>query len=60
MRPPDQYVDSETWFSNDVPVGKLNRLRRRAHERTYETLTGCSRSLHDIPPSDEWLSGKTK
>ena len=33
---------------------------RRAYERAYETLTGRSGSLHDIPPSDEWLSGKTE
>ena len=32
----------------------------RAYERAYETLTGRSGSLHDIPPSNEWLSGKTE
>ena len=34
--------------------------RRRAYERAYETLTGCSSSLHDIPPPDEWLSAKAE
>ena len=60
MRPPDHYVDSETWLSDDVPIGQWNSFRRRAYERAYETLTGCSSSLHDIPLSDEWFSGKTE
>ena len=60
MRPPDQYVDSEAWLSDDVSIREWNSFRRRAYERAYETLAGCSGSLHDIPPPDEWLSGKTE
>ena len=60
MRPPDQYVDSKTRMSNDVSIGQWNGFRRRAYERAYETVTSRSGSLHDIPPSDEWLSGKTE
>ena len=58
--PPDQYVDSKTWLSNDVSIGQWNGFRRRAYERAYETVTSRSGSLHDIPPSDEWLGGKTE
>ena len=60
MRPPDQYLNSETRLSDAVSIGQWNSLRRRAYERAYETLTGCSSSLHDITPSDKWLSGETK
>ena len=56
----DQYVDSKTRMSNDVSIGQWNGFRRRAYERAYETVTSRSGSLHDIPPSDEWLSGKTE
>ena len=41
-------------------IGQWNGFRRRAYERAYETVTSRSGSLHDIPPSDEWLSGKTE
>ena len=34
-------------------VGEIN-------EKAYETLTGCSSLLHDIPFPDEWLSGMTE
>ena len=32
-----------------------NSFRGRAHERAYETLTGCSSSLHDIPSQTNGL-----
>ena len=35
-------------------------MQRRTNKRAYETLTGCSSSIHDIPSPDEWLSGKAE
>ena len=58
MKSPDQYVDSETWLSDDISIGQWNSFRGRTYERAYETLTSCSISFHDIPSPDEWLSGK--
>ena len=43
-------------FQSDNGTAFVGELTKRA----YETLTGCSGSLHDIPPPDEWLSGKTE
>ena len=56
----DQYVDSKTWLSNDVSIGQRNSFRRRAYERAYETVTGRSGSLHDIPPSENGLVERQK
>ena len=60
VRSPDQYVDSETWLSYDISIGLWNSFCGGTHERAYETLAGCSSSLHDIPSPDEWLSGKAE
>ena len=56
VRSPNQYVDSETWLSNDVSISS----RGRTYERAHETFTGGSSSLHDMPSPDEWLSGKAR
>ena len=32
----------------------------RTHKRANETLASCSSSLHDIPSTDKWLSGKAE
>ena len=48
MRPSDQYVDSKTWMSNDIPIGQWNSFRRRtyqeaqAHSTTYHPQTNGS------------------
>ena len=60
MRSSNQYVDSETWLSDDVSMGYGNSLRGRTYEIVHETLTGSPSSLHDIQSPDEWLSGEAK
>ena len=60
VRSPNQYVDSETWLSDDVSIKQRNSFRGRTYERAHETFTGSSGSFHDIPSPDEWLSGKAE
>ena len=60
VRSPNQYVDSETWLSDDGSIGQRNSFRGRTYERAHETFTGGSGSFHDIPSPEEWLKGKAE
>ena len=35
-------------------------MGERTKELMRRSLAGCSSSLHDIPSTDEWLSGKAE
>ena len=39
MRSSNQYVDSETWLSDDVSIRERNSCRGRNYERAHETFT---------------------
>ena len=49
-----------TWIARHGCPMTFQSDNGTAYERAYETLTGRSGSLHDIPPSNEWPSGKTE
>ena len=40
VRSPNQYVDSETWLSDNVSIGQRDSFPGRTYERAHETFTG--------------------
>ena len=60
MRPSDQYVDSKTWMSNDIPIGQWNSFRRRTYQEAHETFSSSSGSFNHVSSTNKRLGGKTK
>ena len=60
MRSPDQYVESKTWMSNDIPVKQSGSFCRRTYQRANNTFSSSSGSFYDVSSTNGRFDGKTK